>query len=162
MVVMGQVTAPFGVQGWVKIHSYTETPASLLEFPTWWLGREGSWRETRVDEARLQGKALVARLAGCANRDAVESLRGLQIALPRDWLDEPGEDEFYWVDLIGLEVVNRAGETLGTVAGLLETGANDVLQVQGDRQRLIPFIAPVVLHVDRAAGRISVDWDADY
>ena len=82
--------------------------------------------------------------------------------MPREALPEAAENEYYWSDLIGLEVVNVQGEVLGKVTDLLETGANDVLVVEGERERLLPFTAQVILKVDLAAGRINVDWGADY
>lgn len=159
---MGRIAAPFGVRGWVKIQPFTEEIDGLLDFPVWHLGRGADWREVKVLEADVHSKSLVARLQGCDDRDAAAALKGLEVAVPRDELPETGEDEYYWADLIGLEVVNTQGENLGKVADLLETGANDVLVVEGERERLIPFIAQVILEVDLKAGRISVDWGADY
>ncbi|MBZ0093649.1 MAG: ribosome maturation factor RimM [Sulfuricellaceae bacterium] len=160
---MGFVAAPFGVQGWVRVHALTETPDSLLDYPTWWLGRDGDWRECRVAASGVHSKGVVVKLAGVADRDAALALQGQQIAVSRSAMPEPPADEFYWADLIGLSVKNTAGEDLGRVVGLLETGANDVLQVrQGERELLIPFVAHVVLKVDKPGGEITVEWGADY
>lgn len=162
MVVMGYVAAPFGVRGWIRVHAYTEAGDGLLDYPVWWLGKPGAWRECAVLESEVHSKSLVVRLEGCDDRDAAAALRGSLIAVPRESLPPAGADEYYWSDLIGLRVVNTQGQDLGRVEKLLETGANDVLVVQGERERLIPFVAPFVLDVDLAAGRIRVDWDADY
>lgn len=159
---MGHVGAPFGVRGWVKVHAYTEHSDSLLDYPVWWLGHNGQWRECEVLACDVHPKALVAHLAGCDDRDAAAALRGSEIAVPRESLPQVDENEYYWADLIGLKVVNTAGQELGSVTGLLETGANDVLVVQGERERLIPFVAQVVLEVDLAAGAVRVDWGLDY
>ena len=160
---MGHVGVPFGVRGWVKVHAYTETGDSLFDYPTWWLGRNGDWREYKVLDVALHPKSLVAHLAGCDDRDAAASLRGCQVAVPREALPETAEGEYYWADLIGLAVENTRHDQLGRVAELLETGANDVLVVrQGDRERLLPFVEQVVLEVDLAAGRIRVDWEVDW
>lgn len=161
-VVMGRIAAPYGVKGWVKVKPYTEYLDSLLDYPVWQLGKGGGWRPYRVLEGRPHNKFLLAELEGVGDRDAAQQLRGLEVAVARDELPEPDEDEFYWDDLIGLAVVNVSGVSLGRVEGLLETGAHDVLQVVGDRERLIPFTAPIVLEVDLAAGCIRVDWEADY
>ena len=162
MVVMGHVTAPFGVRGWIKVRPYTETLDSLLDYPVWWLGKNDEWREYAVLEADVHGKGLVARLDGCDAREAAEALQGSQVALPREQLPEAEENEYYWSDLVGLNVANAQGVELGQVSELLETGANDVLVVKGDRERLIPFVDPIVLEVDVAKRLIRVDWDADY
>lgn len=159
---MGRIAAPFGVRGWVKIQPFTEEIDGLLDFPVWHLGRGADWREVKVIEADVHSKSVVARLQGCNDRDAAAALKGLEVAVPREALPETEEDEYYWADLLGLEVVNTQGENLGKVADLLETGANDVLVVEGERERLIPFIAQVILEVDLKARRISVDWGADY
>ena len=162
LVVMGRIAAPFGVLGWVKVQPFTEKIDGLLGFPVWHLGRGEQWREVKVLEADVHGKSLVAKLQGCNDRDAAAALKSLEIAVPREDLPEAAENEYYWADLIGLEVVNAQGEVLGIVADVLETGANDVLVVEGKRERLIPFIAQVVLKVDLAVRRINVDWGADY
>ena len=161
---MGHVGAPFGVKGWVKIHPYTETQDALLDYPAWLLGSEegADWRRVRVTEAVCQGKGLIARLDDCADRDAAARLRGLQVGLRRSELPAEAAGEFYLADLEGLEVVTVRGEELGVVDGFLETGANPVMTVKGERQRLIPFVPAVVREVDLEAGRIVVDWGADF
>lgn len=159
---MGHIGVPFGVRGWVKVHAYTEHSDSLLDYPVWWVGRNGQWREYEVLGCDVHPKTLVAHLDGCDDRDAAVALRGCEIAVPRESLPHIGDNEYYWADLIGLAVVNVEQQKLGQVTGLLETGANDVLVVQGERERLIPFIAQVVQEVDLAAGLIRVDWGMDY
>jgi 16S rRNA processing protein RimM len=159
---MGRIGAPFGVKGWIKVQPNTAATSNLLAYGTWWIGSEGDWQERAVEEARVQGDAVVARIAGCEDRDAAASLRGKMVGVPRAALAPAGSGEYYWADLIGLAVVNTAAVALGRVAGMMETGANDVLVVQGERERLIPFIATVIRKVDLESGTIQVDWDADY
>ncbi len=161
---MGHVGAPFGLKGWVKVQPYTGTQDALLDYPAWWLGSEakGEWRRVAVAEAGPHGKGLMARLEGCADRDAAARLRGQQVAVPRGELPRNDDGEYYQGDLVGLAVVNRQGEALGAVSTLLETGASPVLVVKGERERLVPFVPAVVLEVDLDAGRIMVDWGADY
>ena len=159
---MGRIAAPFGVQGWLKVQPFTAETKGLLGYATWWVGRDGDWHEREVTEARVQGRSVVARLAGCEDRDAAARMRGQEIAIARAQLPATQAQEFYWTDLIGLDVVNGAGQRYGQVADMLETGANDVLVVQGERERLIPFIADVIAGVDLAAGVIRVNWDADF
>jgi len=168
MVVMGRIAGSFGVMGWVKVFPYTEQVDGLIDFPVWWLGNEGDgeWREVKVTECNVHGKMLVASLEQCADRTAALKLKGTQIAIPRSRLPKlpkSGKDGHYWADLIGLEVINLQDEALGKVTGLLETGANDVLEVQaGAAKRLIPFVAHVIVKVDLQAGLMRVDWGLDY
>jgi 16S rRNA processing protein RimM len=162
MVVMGRISAPFGVKGWVKVQPNTAAARNLLAYKTWWLEGDGDWRSIAVSEARVHGTAVVARLEGCEDRDAAAALRGKHVAVPRAALPGTRSGEYYWADLIGLAVVNGAGQALGRIAGLLRTGANDVLVVAGERERLIPFIADVIREVDLAAGVMRVEWDADF
>jgi 16S rRNA processing protein RimM len=110
----------------------------------------------------VQGRALVARLEGHDDRDAAAALRGKSVAVPRAALPQTQSGEYYWADLIGLAVVNGNAQALGRITGLLQTGANDVLVVAGERERLIPFIAEVIRDVDLDAGVMRVEWGADY
>jgi 16S rRNA processing protein RimM len=167
MVVMARVLAPYGVQGWIKARPYTESIATLLDHATWWLAPAAdaeAWRAFVVRAARQHGDTLVAELEGLADREAALSWRGAWVAVPRSALPAPAAGEFYWSDLIGLVVINRAGETLGSVAKVLETGAHPVLQLKAEDggERLIPVVAAYVDAIDPAAGRITVDWPADY
>jgi 16S rRNA processing protein RimM len=159
---MGRILAPFGIRGWFKVRPNTADVRNLLTYPNWWVGHEGDWREVAVAEAKVQGSTVVAQLAGCDDRDAAATLRGKAVAVPRAALPEAKSGEFYWADLIGLAVVNEEAQELGRVVEMLETGANDVLVVQGERERLIPFIATVIREVNLASGIVRVDWAADY
>jgi len=159
---MGRFSAPFGVKGWVKVQPNTAATGNLLAYQTWWVGREGDWQEMAVAEARVQGRALVARLEGHDDRDAAAALRGKSAAVPREALPRARSGEYYWADLIGLAVVNESAQALGRITSILQTGANDVLVVGGERERLIPFIAEVIRDVDLAAGVMRVEWGADY
>ena len=164
MVIMGRVASAHGLRGWVKIQPFTEHIDSLLDYRTWWIGHEhGPWREVEIKQCEVHNKTLAAQLPDCPDRTAAEKLKGLLVAVPRNSLPEQDEGEYYWSDLIGLAVVNEAGVTLGTVANLLETGANDVLSVRGDGgEVLIPFVASVIKQVDVKNKTIRVDWSADY
>ncbi|MBA4142791.1 MAG: ribosome maturation factor RimM [Nitrosospira sp.] len=170
MVVMGRVAGPHGVLGWIKVFPHTEYVDGLLDYPVWWLGSgDGGWRRFKVVAGEVHGNKLIALLEQYVDRTAALRLKGLQIAVPRSELpdlSENGNDGYYWSDLIGLEVVNLQGEELGKVTGLLQTGANDVLQVQtlneGKNEKLIPFIDRVIVKVDLTAGRVTVDWGMDY
>jgi 16S rRNA processing protein RimM len=159
-VILGRIGAPFGVLGWAKVNSFSEQPKTLLQYTHWQLGQRGAWRAVRVLDARIHGEHLIARLDGCADRDAASRLTGADVAVFRDQLPQLAEGEYYWTDLEGLRVVRLDGEVLGLVESLLATGANDVLVVRGDRERLIPFLlGTVVIEVDLEGGVLRVDWD---
>jgi 16S rRNA processing protein RimM len=166
MVMMGRVTAPFGVKGWVKIYVLTAQLGNLRDYPVWWLGHDGDWREMRVVAAKVHGNTLVAQLAGIEDYEAAVALKGLGVAVPRSRLPATAADEFYWADLIGLRVVNTEQHEFGRVVRIMQTGANDVLVVASGngtgREVLIPFIAGAIKQIDLAAGVISVDWGKDY
>ena len=162
---MGRLLAPFGVNGWCRLRPYTAAPDALLDYPRWWLApaADAVWREYRVLEGRRHGAAIVAALDGVGTRDEAQALRGWLAGVPRDALPEAGKDEWYWADLVGLAVVNRAGTMLGRVIGLIETGAHPVLRVAAEAgERLIPLVAAYVDAIEPAAGRIVVDWLEDY
>jgi len=164
MVIMGRVAAAFGIRGWVKIQPFSEFVDSLLDYKTWYVGHEnGPWRKVDVVQAETHDKTLAVQFPDCPDRNAAEKLKGLLIAVPRSSLPEQVEGEYYWADLIGMSVVNQAGETLGTVVELLDTGANDVLIVRGNGPDvLIPFLNSVIGPVDLAAKTIQVNWSADF
>ena len=159
---MGRVAAPYAVKGWIKIQAFTEYLDSLLDYPTWWLGKQGQWRQFTVLEAKVHSQSLIAHLEDLDDRDAAEAITSSEIAVARDEMPPAEDDEYYWSDLIGFQVVNLAGETLGRLEGFLETGAHDVMQVKGAKDYLIPFTAPIVDRVEREAARVVVDWGLDY
>lgn len=169
--MLGRIAAPFGVQGWVKVHVFGDDRQALAAMPQWWLGRDPdsseAWTAVAVQASREQGAALVARLQHVVDRSAAAALKGMYVGAPREALPAPAEDEFYWGELIGLAVVTGHGETLGKVSGLIESGAHDVLVVRDQenaagQERLLPFVAAVIRQVDVAGGVIRVDWGADW
>jgi 16S rRNA processing protein RimM len=159
-VIVGRITAALGVKGWVKVASFTDPAENLLDYRPWLIREGDRWRPVEVDETQRRNKGFVARLDGCHDRDGAEALIRRDLAVPRAVLPPPEPDEYYWFDLVGLDVVTTGGEALGSVVRLMPTGANDVLVVQGeDRERLIPFTHEAVPEVDLGARRITVDWD---
>lgn len=159
---MGRITVPYGVKGWIKVKPDTEALDGLFDYPLWWVETPAGWQAFELAEGKVHGDHLVARLQGIADREAAFALKGRLIAVPRAELPAPEADEYYWSDLIGLEVVNLQGTVFGTIDSLFETGANDVMVVKGERERLVPFIQDVVQQVDLAARRMRVDWDAEF
>jgi 16S rRNA processing protein RimM len=162
-LVMGRIAAPFGVRGWVRVVTFTETPENLLAYSPWHLKREGGWHSVKLVDGREHGKGLVVQLAGCDDRDAAAALSGTEIGVYRSQLPAPDSDEYYWSDLVGLQVFTTQTKLLGVVDHLIETGANDVLVIRGEREYLVPFIrGQVIKSVDLDTGVIRVDWDPDF
>ena len=161
---MGRIVAPYGLKGWVRIEPYSAVPDSLSAYSSWWVGRNGDWRKLEVAQSALQhGASLVARFAGCAERDAALALKGSEIAVEREALPQNAVNEFYWADLVGLKVVNAKDEGLGMVAELFDNGAQPVMRVvDGETERLLPFVEQVVRQVELAEGRIHVEWELDW
>lgn len=151
----------FGVRGWIKVFSNARPRENILNYNPWLLKTREGWREMALAEGRLQGPGVVARLEGVTGRDQAQTLVGAEIAVRRNQLPPTKEGEHYWADLEGLRVVNLEGVELGTVSHLFETGANDVLVVTGERERLLPYTGQVIRAVDLVAREIRVDWDPE-
>jgi 16S rRNA processing protein RimM len=158
-VIVGRVAGLYGVRGWVKVRSDTRPREGILNYNPWRMKLGGEWKEMRLAEGRAHGEGIIARLEGYTDRDRAGELIGAEIAVDRAQLPPARPGEYYWSDLVGLRVLTLDGTELGTVDHLLETGANDVLVVQGERERLLPWIGSVVREVDLGAGVIRVDWD---
>ena len=163
LLELGKISGVFGVKGWVKVHSFTDPREGIVEYSPWHIRQKGEWREIAVLDGQRQGKTVIARLEGIEDRDQAMLLMGATIAITPDQLEKLSKGEYYWRDLIGLKVMNTSGEDLGIVAEMMETGANDVMVVKGDRERLVPFTqGHAVQKVDLSAGIITVEWDADF
>ncbi len=163
VVLMGRIAGLFGIKGWVKVFSYTRPREAILNYHSWRLQLAEGWQELELAEGRIHGPGVVARFDGIEDRDAASQLVGADIAIERAQLPKPGRGEYYWADLEGLRVVNLEGVELGTVNHLFDTaGANDVMVVVGERERLIPFTKHAIREVDLKSGIIRVDWDADF
>ena len=162
-VTLGKVSGLYGVRGWIKVYSWTQPRAGILEFHSWRIKRNDLPRVYEVDTGRSHGKGIVAKLRACDDREAARGLIGSLIQVRRTDLPGLESGEFYWADLLGLKVETLLGVELGVVDSLLETGANDVLVVKGDRERLVPFLEGQVVHeVSLDERRIRVDWDPDF
>lgn len=162
LIVIGRIGRVHGVQGWVRLHSYTDPRDALLSYGDCFLRSTGEWRAARFADGRAQGRTLIARFDGVFDRDDAARLTGADIGVRRDDLPDAEAGRYYWADLEGLAVRQRDGRSLGEVSYLIATGANDVLVVRGERETLIPFIMnDVILEVDLTAGVISVDWEWD-
>ena len=160
---LGSVTGSHGIKGWVKVFSYTNPRDNILAFEHWYLIRESECYLLNSVKGRKQGKSLiVANIEGSDDRDIAQQLIDAEIWVQKEQLPALEKDEYYWSDLIGLEVL-IGDVSIGKVSAMLETGANDVLVVKGDKERLIPFLQPdIVKNVDLANKHIVVDWDPDF
>ncbi len=162
-VTLGRVSGVFGLKGWLKVRSYTEPQTNLLTFRAWTLRLAGADRTVDLEDGSGRAGAIVAKLRGIDDRDGARAVVGADIVVERERLPPLGVGEFYWADLEGCEVRTTAGVALGSVDHLLATGANDVLVLRTEPERLIPFVVgPVVKHVDLGARVIVVDWSPDY
>ncbi|RFP80053.1 ribosome maturation factor RimM [Hydrogenophaga sp. SNF1] len=181
-VELGRVQDAWGIKGWVRIQPHSADTDALFASQDWYLQPpEARFARgfsafkgcvaVRVTELKVHADGLVARFEGVDDRTLAESLKGCRISLPRSAFPEPEEGEYYWVDLIGLRVVNREGEDLGVVRDLMSTGPTSVLvleyleTVDGEEraaERMIPFVAAYIDDVDRATRRITADWQKDY
>ena len=170
MIVLGRIAGPYGLQGWVKLNAYGDDFGALGTMPQWWLGAaaEGEvWTPFALQDLKSHGKGWIVKFIGVDDRNGSEAITGSFIAAPRQALPETAANEFYWADLVGLEVVNTQGERLGRVTKLLSSGAHEVLCVcdgEGGKmqERLLPFVAQVVKSVDTANCTIRVEWGADW
>lgn len=163
-ILVGRIHGAFGVRGEVKLESLTEPEGNLLRYQPWIL-RDAQGREREITGARARpgGKGLIGTLPGVDDRDVAEALRGAELYVPRSALPPPRDGEFYWVDLEGLRVSNLDGVDFGVAVHVFSNGANDVLLARGHRERMIPWVRPdFVRELDFDAGRIVVDWDADF
>lgn len=188
MVTMGRIIAPYGVLGWLKVKPSTEAIDGLRDYKTWWLGDGKNWQEYTLEKAKVHNDILLVKLFGVNDRDMAFACKGQQVAEPRTALPATDIDEYYWSDLIGLTVTNKEGVVFGTLVDVFETGANDVIVVKAaesegtkateapsekqasskkqkkpvQQERLIPFVADVIIDVDLPARAMLVDWHQDY
>ncbi|WP_083627623.1 ribosome maturation factor RimM [Salinicola sp. MH3R3-1] len=168
-VVLGRLTSPHGVKGWLKVYSYSSPAEGIFDYPTWVLSMHGERQTRRLLDARPQGKGLVVRLEGIDTRELAEQWAGAEVLMEKTALPELDSGEYYWHQLEGLEVSTRDGVKLGRVDHLFETGANDVLVIKpsegslDDRERLLPFLPDdVIVQVDLGAQSMIVEWDPSF
>jgi len=161
-ICVGHIIGVQGVKGWVRVFSNTSPRENILSYSPWKI-KTGDAIKTVEASGRLQGKNVVVKLAGVEDRDQATELVGSKIFILPEQLPKLDEGDYYWSDLIGLEVESLQAEPLGTIEMMMETGANDVMVLKGDRERLIPFVMDdVVRQIDLTNKRVVVDWKPDY
>ena len=169
LVVVGQVAGAYGVQGWVRIRPYSEDAETLLTVKDWWLEKP-ALHAVKVLQTRIHNDEILVRLSSIQSREDAEVAKGTLIKVSRSLFPELEEDEFYWVDLIGLQVINLNGELLGQIYDLMDNGVHQVLRVEVEKEGnsgkrkeiLIPFVEKFVQNVDLDDKKVLVDWESDY
>jgi 16S rRNA processing protein RimM len=167
IIVVGKLGAPYGIKGWLKVHSFTDDPEGIFDYSPWLIGQQGKWQTFEVVDWRRHSKGYIAKFAQINDRDEALALTNVEIAVYETQLPELPAGEFYWRDLIGMSVVTDKGYDLGIVDDLMETGSNDVLVVKahkkdafGQAERLIPFLPDsVIMSIEHEERKITVDWD---
>lgn len=162
-VVVGRFGRVHGIQGYISVISFTEPRDNLLDYRHWHIDKKNQWQPITIQQPLCQAKAILVRVDGYADRETVAQLTNCDIAVPRDELPALAPNEYYWHELIGMQVIDTAQKTLGTVSEIMATGSNDVLVVVGDKRHLIPYLLDtVVLNIDDVKQQITVDWDPDF
>jgi len=163
IIVMAKLSSPYGVKGWVKIFSFTEKLDSLLAYKKFFLSKDQkNWLGKEVKEIKLHGKSIIVKFLKIDNRSEAENLKDYLIGVSKDLLPKLNKGQYYWNELIGFEVLNLKNISFGNVDTFIETGANDVIVVMGDKERLIPYTSNTVLKVDTGGEKIIVDWDEEF
>ena len=160
LIELGIVGAPFGVRGWIKLRSHTDPPERLLDHRELQLGLGGGWRAFRIESSGRSGGQLTVKLDGIDDRDQAQALRGAPVCVPRSELPQRDARDFYRADLVGCEVVNLAGVRLGVVQHFVETPAQALMVVRGEKEYWVPAVPQHLRRVDLQARRVVVDWDA--
>lgn len=160
-VTAGKIGSTYGIQGWLKIHTYTEFGASLFEYKPWYLSSgNDEWNAIEVEDGRIHGNGIIAKLAGINTPEDARLLTGKMIAITRSQLPKLKKEEYYWSDLVGLTVLNKNGEILGKVIYLMETGSNDVLMIKGDKEHAIPYLpGDIITNINLVKQEMHVDWE---
>lgn len=169
-IKLGSIGAVYGVKGWLKVTSYTDNPEDIFVYNPWTIGKGNLWQTIKIVEWRRHNKGLIVKFEGLDVREKAQLLTGLDIIVKPEQLPKLEQGEYYWRDLVGLQVINHTGYDMGTVKSLMETGSNDVLVVQAKAndafamtERLIPFLEEqVVQSIDLGNKVIRVNWDADF
>ncbi len=162
-ISVGRVGAPYGLEGAVKIVSFTEHPEDIFDYDPWYINKGEQWIEMTLEGEAVHGKYLVAQFVGCEERDDAQQWTNCEIAIKRSQLPEPPEGKHYWSDLEGLTVKTVEDLMLGEIEEVMDTGANPVLVIQGEKRHLVPYLPEqVVKEVNLAANYVIVDWDSDF
>ncbi len=158
-VVVGKLGSTHGIQGWLKLYSFTEPVTNIVAYNPWYLEETIGWKLIKPEATREYTKGMTVKFTGYDNPEQARLLTGKKIAVLRSQLPPLKKGDFYWSDLEGLTVMNVDGSILGKVIYLLETGSNDVLVVKGNKEYAIPYLADVITSIDLANQVIHVNWE---
>ncbi len=162
-LVIGRFGRPHGIKGLITVVSFTEPRDNILNYTHWHVGSKDQWQPLNVLQTSMNNKFIMAQIEGYTTPEQAARLTNIEIAVKRDQLQALGPDEYYWHDLVGMNVVNKQGVALGVVTDLMETGSNDVLVVSGEGRHLIPYLPEdVIVNIDSSQRLITVDWDTDF
>jgi len=161
-LLVGKINGFFGVQGWIKIFSYTEPRKNILKYQPWYFIDDGTYKAIEMTTGRKQSKTIVAHLKGIDNKDQAVQLIGKSLYIDKDQLPQLDDNEHYWHELAGFRVINNNAVDLGIVDYLVDTGSNNVLVIKGDKEHWIPYIEPYLVSIDKQNRFISVDWDENF
>ena len=161
-LLIGKINGFFGVQGWVKIFSYTDPRKNILEYQPWYFIHNGAYKVIEITSGREQSKTIVAHVKGIVSRDQASQLIGKDLYIDKDQLPELDDDEHYWYELNEFRVINKNGIDLGVVNYLVDTGSNNILVTKGEKEHWIPYIEPYLVSVDKQNRVITVDWDENF
>src|SRR3989304_949185 len=161
-VVIGRFGKTFGILGWIKVISFTTPKENILKFKPWLIQKNKVWEEVCFEDSKQHASNIVVKLPNYNSPEDAAHLTNINIGVLREQLPKLRGEDYYWEDLIGLEVINKEKVNLGIVQSLIATGSNDVLIVMGERKRLIPYISNVILNVDLASKIIEGDWEGDF
>lgn len=162
-IVIGRFGRPYGVKGFITVHSFTEPRDNVLKYESWHAFINHKWQLIKPLHAKVQSKSLIAQIEGYPDRELVARLTNIEIAVQQKQLEKLESGEYYWHQLVGMSVINKQGESFGKVTEIIPTGANDVLVVEGNKRHLIPYLPTIfILDIDPKQQIITVEWDMDF
>lgn len=158
-IIVGRFGRAFGVKGWIRLLSFTDPANNILEYQPWYLKTHQGWQPLEISGVDFKGDTIIIKLPDCDDPETVRRYTNCEIAIDRSKLPKLSKGEYYWADLIGMKVVTTNGTELGVVDRLFETGANDVLAIEGKEEILLPYVAEVIKAVDKTTKTITVEWE---
>lgn len=161
-IIVGRFGKTFGLLGWIKIISFTYPEENILKLKPWFIKRNGDWEEFSFKEGKKKANGITLKLPDCNSPEEAALYTNIEIGVLKEQLPKLENDEYYWHDLVGLDVINQNGVKLGTVKEVIATGSNDVLVITGEKRHLVPYLSNVIQHIDLDKKIIKVDWDEDF
>lgn len=162
-IVVGRFGRPHGIKGFITIHSFTEPRDNILSYTDWHAYIAKQWQPLKIEQIETTNKSILAKIEGFHEREHLSSLTNVDLAISRTQLPSLTQGEYYWHQLVGMQVTNQQGIVFGKVTEIMPTGSNDVLVIEGERRHLIPYLpGQFIIDVDMDKNLISVDWDMDF